>query len=80
MELVVSDDGTGIPPELMPVLFDRFTRADPARGRDTGGSGLGLAICRAVVESYGGTIEAFSPPGLGATFVIRLPVETPAPA
>jgi two-component system OmpR family sensor kinase len=73
VELVVSDDGPGIPPELMPVLFDRFTRADPARGRETGGSGLGLAICRAVVESHGGTIEAFSPPGVGATFVIRLP-------
>jgi two-component system, OmpR family, sensor kinase len=78
VELVVSDDGSGIPPELMPVLFDRFTRADPARGRDTGGSGLGLAICRAVVESHGGTIEAFSPPGVGATFVLRLPDPTPA--
>ena len=73
VELVVSDDGTGIPPDLLPVLFDRFTRADPARGRDTGGSGLGLAICRSLVEAHGGTIEAFSPPGVGATFVIRLP-------
>jgi two-component system OmpR family sensor kinase len=78
VELVVGDDGSGIPPELMPVLFDRFTRADPARGRDTGGSGLGLAICRAVVESHGGTIEAFSPPGVGATFVLHLPDPTPA--
>jgi two-component system OmpR family sensor kinase len=80
IELVVGDDGPGIPPELMPVLFDRFTRADPARGRETGGSGLGLAICRAVVESYGGTIEAFSPPGVGATFVIRLPARDPLPS
>ncbi len=73
VELVVSDDGSGIPPDLLPVLFDRFTRADPARGRDTGGSGLGLAICRSLIEAHGGTIEAFSPPGVGATFVIRLP-------
>ena len=82
VELVVSDDGSGIPPELLPVLFDRFTRADPARARDTGGNGLGLAICRAVVESHGGTIEAFSPPGAGATFVIHLPVNgaRPGPA
>ncbi len=80
VELVVSDDGPGIPPGLMPVLFDRFTRADPARGRETGGSGLGLAICRAVVESHGGTIAAFSPPGVGATFVIRLPAPAPDPA
>jgi signal transduction histidine kinase len=79
VELVVSDDGAGIPGELLPVLFDRFTRADPARGRETGGSGLGLAICRAVVESHGGTIEALSPPEGGARFVIRLPAhEHPA--
>ncbi len=73
VEVVVSDDGSGIPPDLLPVLFDRFTRADPARGRDTGGSGLGLAICRSLIEAHDGTIEAFSPPGAGATFVIRLP-------
>jgi signal transduction histidine kinase len=73
VEIAVGDDGTGIPPDLLPVLFDRFTRADPARGRDTGGSGLGLAICRAMIEAGGGTIQALSPPGVGATFVIRLP-------
>ena len=53
-------------------MFDRFARADPARGRDTGGTGLGLAICRAVVESHGGTIAVASSGG-GATFTIRIP-------
>jgi signal transduction histidine kinase len=69
----VSDTGEGIDPDLLPTLFDRFTRADAARGRDTGGAGLGLAICRAIVEAHGGTIAAASTPGLGATFTVELP-------
>jgi len=69
----VSDTGEGIDPDLLPTLFDRFTRADAARGRDTGGAGLGLAICRAIVEAHGGTITAASTPGLGATFTVELP-------
>jgi signal transduction histidine kinase len=69
----VSDSGEGIDPELLPTLFDRFTRADAARGRDTGGAGLGLAICRAIVEAHGGTIAAASTRGRGATFTVELP-------
>lgn len=69
----VADTGEGIDPDLLPTLFDRFTRADAARGRDTGGAGLGLAICRAIVEAHGGTIAAASTPGLGATFTVELP-------
>ena len=78
----VSDTGEGIDPDLLPTLFDRFTRADAARGRDTGGAGLGLAICRAIVEAHGGTIRVASTPGLGATFTVELPkapAGTPAP-
>jgi signal transduction histidine kinase len=78
----VSDTGEGIDPDLLPTLFDRFTRADAARGRDTGGAGLGLAICRAIVEAHGGTITAASTPGLGATFTVELPkapAGTPVP-
>jgi signal transduction histidine kinase len=71
--LEVSDSGEGIDPELLPTLFDRFTRADAARGRDTGGAGLGLAICRAIVEAHGGTIAAASTRGRGATFTVELP-------
>ena len=71
--ITVADDGEGIPPDVLPALFDRFTRADTARRRDTGGSGLGLAICRAIVEAHGGVIGAASEPGNGATFTILLP-------
>jgi len=69
----VADSGEGIDPALLPTLFDRFTRADAARGRGTGGTGLGLAICRAIVEAHGGTISAASAPGHGATFTVELP-------
>ena len=71
--LEVADSGEGIDPALLPTLFDRFTRADAARGRATGGTGLGLAICRAIVEAHGGTISAASAPGHGATFTVELP-------
>jgi heavy metal sensor kinase len=69
----VADSGEGIDPALLPTLFDRFARADAARGRDTGGTGLGLAICRAIVEAHGGSISAASAPGRGATFTVELP-------
>jgi signal transduction histidine kinase len=71
--LQVADSGEGIDPELLPTLFDRFTRADAARGRDTGGAGLGLAICRAIVEAHGGAISVASTRGRGATFTVALP-------
>jgi len=73
VHITVIDDGDGIPPALLPHLFDRFTRADAARSRDAGGAGLGLAICRAYVEAHGGTIVARATPGHGATFDITLP-------
>jgi two-component system, OmpR family, sensor kinase len=69
-ELVVEDDGPGIPPELRENLFDRFVRG----GRDGGrGSGLGLAIVRAVATSHGGTVLLESPEHGGTRFVIRIP-------
>jgi signal transduction histidine kinase len=73
VELSVEDDGEGIPANLLPTIFDRFTRADAARTRDAGGAGLGLAISRAYVEAHGGTIAVASEPGRGATFTVRLP-------
>jgi heavy metal sensor kinase len=77
VRIEVADSGEGIDPALLPSLFDRFTRADSARSRDTGGAGLGLAICHAIVEAHGGTIAAESPPGQGARFVVELPRVTP---
>ena len=73
VEVRVIDSGEGIDPELRSSLFDRFTRADSARSRDTGGAGLGLAICHAIVTAHGGTIAARDTPSGGATFVVSLP-------
>ncbi|MEU9199349.1 ATP-binding protein [Streptomyces sp. NPDC048332] len=68
----VRDTGRGIPEEHLPHLFDRFWRADPARGRATGGSGLGLAIARQIVTDHRGTITVESTVGTGTTFVVSL--------
>ena len=69
----VSDDGTGIEPNQLVRIFDRFHRTDEGRSRAEGGSGLGLAIARAIVEAHGGTIAAESPPGQGATVRFSIP-------
>ena len=73
----VADDGTGIEPDQLGRIFDRFHRTDEGRGRAEGGSGLGLAIARAIVEAHGGTISASSTPGEGATIRFRIPGYTP---
>ncbi|MFC7714276.1 sensor histidine kinase [Nonomuraea recticatena] len=69
----VADQGPGLPPGAAERVFERFYRADPARGADSGGTGLGLSIAAALVEAHGGTISAASPPVRGAVFVVRLP-------
>ncbi len=74
LELVVSDTGSGISPEDLPRVFDRFYRADPSRDRATGGAGLGLTIARRLTEAHGGTLEAHSELGRGSRFTLRLPV------
>jgi two-component system sensor histidine kinase BaeS len=71
--LRVSDTGAGIAAEHLPLVFDRFWRADPARGRDTGGSGLGLPIVRQIVRDHDGEVSVRSEPGAGTTFEISLP-------
>ncbi len=73
-EIIVSDTGQGIAPELLPFVFDRFRQADSSITRQQGGLGLGLAIVRHLVELHGGTVSADSP-GLdcGATFRVTLP-------
>ncbi len=78
-ELVVEDNGPGVPPDLAPTLFERFVRGAGDRG---GSFGLGLAIVRAVAESHGGSVKLESAVPHGARFVVRLPavrMQQPAP-
>ncbi|MEV4570283.1 ATP-binding protein [Nonomuraea sp. NPDC049419] len=69
----VADTGTGIAPDDLPLVFERFWRVEKSRNRRTGGSGLGLPIARKLVEAHGGTLTATSTPGRGSIFTIRLP-------
>ncbi len=70
----VTDHGPGLTPEQASRVFERFYRADQARGRRTGGSGLGLAIVQGLVTAHGGTVSLDTAPGHGATFRITLPL------
>jgi signal transduction histidine kinase/CheY-like chemotaxis protein len=75
IELVVEDNGVGIPPEFLPHVFERFRQADAGSTRRHMGLGLGLSIAKHLVELHGGSITSRSPgPGLGATFVVTLPI------
>ena len=81
LRVSVEDTGPGIPAEHLPLVFERFYRADPSRSRQDGGTGIGLAIARSVVEAHGGEIWAESTVGKGATFSFVLPVgEGPRPS
>jgi signal transduction histidine kinase len=71
-ELVVDDDGAGVPPQERERVFDRFVRLDEARSRDDGGSGLGLAIVRDTVRAHGGSVTVEDAPTGGARFVVRI--------
>ena len=73
VEVAVTDTGTGIPPEDIPYIFERFWRGDRSRSRAGGGTGLGLAIARQLVEMHGGTIHVESTPGQGSKFRFTLP-------
>lgn len=72
-ELVVADDGSGIPPASREQVFERFLRLQPARDRDSGGAGLGLAIVRDVAEGHGGRAWV-ADAAVGAELHVRLPL------
>ena len=73
--LLVHDDGPGIDTAISAELFERFSRADRSRARQTGGTGLGLSIVRAIVEAHHGSITVTSEPG-DTTFEVRLPARS----
>ena len=75
--LAVTDTGVGISEEQLPLIFERFYRADPSRSE--GGVGLGLSIARQIAESHGGQIRAQSTPGKGSTFTLLLPKRSQPP-
>jgi len=81
LRLTVSDEGTGFPPDFLPLAFDRFTRADDARGREDGtgtaGTGLGLAIVRSIMTRHGGRATAGNRPGGGAEVTLSWPATNP---
>jgi signal transduction histidine kinase len=70
----VQDTGSGIEPQHLPNVFERFYRADPSRTRATGGTGIGLAVVKHLVEAHGGAVAVTSAPGQGSLFRFTLPV------
>jgi CheY-like chemotaxis protein len=79
--VTVSDDGTGMEPEMIEHLFQPFSQADRSLGRSLGGLGLGLSLVRAFVEMHGGSVSAHSEgPDKGSAFTLQLPVTDELPA
>ena len=70
----ITDSGSGIAPEHLGRIFDRFYRVDTGRTRGQGEAGLGLSICQAILKAHGGDIMVESRVGSGTTFDVRLPV------
>jgi PAS domain S-box-containing protein len=71
----VQDSGVGIPPEMLPRVFDMFAQVDRSLERSQGGLGIGLALVKRLVEMHGGSVEAHSDgPGHGSRFIVRIPL------
>jgi heavy metal sensor kinase len=74
--LEVADNGIGIPPEVVPRIFDRFFRADRARSRELGGAGLGLSIVKSICVAHRGAVEVKSADGKGTQITVELPLSS----
>lgn len=72
-DIIIADDGIGIPAEHLPHIFERFYRVDKARSRDQGGTGLGLAIVKQIIDKLGGSIQIESEAGKGTTISVWMP-------
>ncbi len=73
VEIIIKDNGNGIPAEDIPNIFERFYRADKSRNKLTGGAGIGLTIARAIVEAHKGKLEVRSKINEGSEFIVALP-------
>ncbi len=73
VEIIVKDQGIGIPDSDLERIFERFYRVDPARSRETGGTGLGLSIVKHVAANHGGEVRVWSKPDEGSTFTFVIP-------
>lgn len=73
VDIIVTDQGVGIPVDEQARVFERFYRVDESRDRTTGGTGLGLSLVKHIALSHRGEVTLFSQPGVGSTFTIRLP-------
>lgn len=74
VNILFRDYGSGVDPQFLPILFDRFTRAESSRARHSGGSGLGLSIARAIVVAHGGEVSASLPADGGLEIALTLPL------
>ena len=78
VDIVVTDQGVGIPADEIDRIFERFYRVDPARARTTGGTGLGLSIVKHVAATHGGEVRVWSVEGEGSSFTLTLPARVDA--
>jgi two-component system, OmpR family, sensor kinase len=74
--VTISDNGPGLPTDMLETVFDPFVRIDPSRNRSTGGVGLGLTIARAIAQDHGGALTLANHASGGLTATIILPVIT----
>jgi signal transduction histidine kinase len=75
-EFTIANTGAGIPPEILPRVFDRFFRGDPAHSPAVDGCGLGLSIVQWIVSAHDGSVKIESVPSKITTVTVRLPLET----